>query len=155
MEVAYTLDMSLNIGIRQWSRMLFEKLIVAQRDRKLLGFHSIRMFITDLTRAFHLTFSWASWNEFTTSHRIYLIPIFVLPIQLNLDLISFCILSSEMWRQSLVEIILENFTFLVHRHENLDVTLRTSFFQIKIGYAFSMHAACRAHPPWLYDSNNI
>jgi hypothetical protein len=56
-EVAYLLDVSVNIGISPWSRVPFENLIVTQLDRELVGFYLSRMFITDLKRAFHLTLS--------------------------------------------------------------------------------------------------
>jgi len=57
-------------GLTPWSRILYEKLTVAQLVKKFPAFYGSRRFITMFKRASHWTLFWARWTQSTNSRFI-------------------------------------------------------------------------------------
>jgi hypothetical protein len=73
--------------ITPWSRVLLEKLIVAQPVKKFSAFYRIRSFISVFTRACHLSLCCFRWVRSTTSQPVPLRSI-ILPYVQAFQLIS-------------------------------------------------------------------
>ena len=71
-----------------WSRVLFEKLIGSQLDKKFPAFYGTWRFITAFTSAQHLSLSWATSIQSMPSHPTSCRPILILSSHLRLGLPS-------------------------------------------------------------------
>ena len=67
-----------------WCRVLLEKLTGLQLVKKFAAFHGTRRFITTLTRARHLSLSWASLNQSIYPHPTSCRSILMLSTHLGL-----------------------------------------------------------------------
>jgi hypothetical protein len=77
-----------------WSRILLEKLIVAQLVQQFPVFYGTRRFITVFTRARHGSLSWARCIQSTPSHPVFIRSILILSSHLRLDLPSVLFISA-------------------------------------------------------------
>jgi hypothetical protein len=69
-----------------WSRVLLEKLTVAQLVKKFSALYGTRCFITVFTTARHCPLSWARWIQSTPSHPVSVRSILILYFHLRLYL---------------------------------------------------------------------
>jgi len=79
---------TLFISLTPWSRILLEKLIIAQLVMKSTAIYGTWRFITVFRRAHHLTLFWARWVQSKPSHPVSLRSILILFSHLYICLLN-------------------------------------------------------------------
>jgi hypothetical protein len=122
----YVTGIHWNLQLTHWSRVLIEKLTIAQLVKNFCAIYGTRSFITVFTRARHWSPFWARWIQSTSSKPLSLRPILILSFDLRADLPR-CLFPSELLTKIWMHL------------SSIPCMLYASLF----------------HPPWFDEPNSI